>query len=83
MVGGICFQFDASYHAVMALLVLEATPFLPIATGASFKVVVVPGFKNCSSTLFWSFGRFEPRSLRLKVVLSKEFAERENESVKL
>ena len=31
-------------------------------TGASFKVVVVPGFKNCSSTLFWSFGRFEPRS---------------------
>ena len=31
MVGGICFQFDASYHALMVLLGLEATLFLSIA----------------------------------------------------
>ena len=30
--------------------------------GTSFNVVVAR-FKNCSSTLFWSFGAFEPRCL--------------------
>ena len=80
---------------------LGSHPILVNRTGASLKVVVVAGFKNCSSTLFWSFGPFEPRSLQqrwlrknyifgtatsyhgLKAVLSKEFAEHENEAVKL
>ena len=39
MASGILLQFDTSHHAVVVLLVLEATLVLPIRTGASVEVV--------------------------------------------
>ena len=56
MASGICFKFDASHHAVMVLLVLEAT------------VVTIKGvvskFQNCFSELCGFFGRFDSISLQ-------------------
>ena len=62
MASGILLQFDTSHHAVVVLLVLEATLVLTIRTGASVEVVKT----RCqifSSTVCMLFGLFEPRSL--------------------
>ena len=73
MVGGICFQFDASYHAFH--------PILANRTGASFK------FEPRSLQQRWLHKKYIFGTATsyhgLKVVLSKEFAEHENEAVKL
>ncbi len=39
-------------------------PYSCQSHGASFKVFLAARLKNCSSTLLWSFGPFEPRCLQ-------------------
>ena len=57
MASGMCFKFDASHHALMVFLVLEAT--------VVFIITRVPLLKlQWQGRLFWSFGAFEPRCLQ-------------------
>jgi len=51
MVGGTCFQFDVSHHAVMVLLVLEATLFFPIPQVPLFEVEIA-SYKFLSLDLY-------------------------------
>ena len=64
MVSGNCFQFDASYHAVMVLLVLEPTVVVLLIPQVPLFEVDIASWQNWSSKLCLLLGAFEPRSLQ-------------------
>ena len=59
MVNGICLKFDVSYHAVMVLLVLEATLAFPIPQVPLFEVEIA----SCQRLGISKLRIFESRSL--------------------